>query len=507
MNKWFWLILYSPSILLAQLQPVVVDQGKKHLPLFIDFLALPCDAAIPADMEPNIRWVETQFTAHGFESLRLITPTQPVLLLEKKCKNPQAPTVMMYFHADGQSVRPAEWQQESPYLATLKSPLPGGGWDVLPLEKLQGDIDPDWRLFARAVSDDKGPGVMLLAALASLKAQGNELSYHLKVLVDFEEEQGSTSLPGIISQHKADLQSDILLILDGPAHPSQAPTLTYGARGITTLTLTVWGPATPLHSGHFGNYAPNPVFTAARLIQSIKDEEGRVLVKGYYEGIAPSQAVLARLRQVPDDIPALNKRLGVQTPERVGATYQESLLYPSLNIRGIQAAQIGSAAGTVIPDKVVIEIDIRTVMASKPEALVQKVRRHIETQGFHIVPDQSPSVDVRMKHSKLASLTVQRGYEAFGTAMDGPVSAWIRTAVQSVHATPIVEIPTMGGSVPIAPFVAQLQVPAIIVPTVNADNNQHAANENLRLGHYFQGIQTLLGILSTPFPNEARKEK
>lgn len=506
MKKWFWLFFWSISAS-AQIQPVVWEQGKKHLPLLIDFLALPCDAAIRSDMEPNIQWVEKQFSGRGFSTRRLSTPTLPVLLLEKKAPNPQAPSVMLYFHADGQSVRPAEWQQPDPYRAMLKRPLPGGGWETLPIEQLQGDISLDWRLFARAASDDKGPGVMLLAALACLDQQKKDLAYHVKILVDFEEEQGSTSLPGLISQHLGALKSDVLLILDGPAHPSQAPTLTYGARGITTLTLTVWGPATPLHSGHFGNYAPNPVFTAARLLESFKDEQGRVRIKGYYEGITPSPEVLDRLRRVPDDLPALHQRLGIRTPERVGTTYQESLLYPSLNVRGIQAAQIGSAAGTVIPDRVVIEIDVRTVAATKPEDLIQKIRRHIEAEGFFLVPGGAPSPDMRKQHEKLASLTVQRGYEAFGTSLESPESDWIRSAVQSVHTEAVVEIPTMGGSVPIAPFVAQLQVPAIIVPTVNADNNQHAADENLRLGHYFQGIQTLVGILSTPIPKGAKKEK
>lgn len=506
MKKWIWLLFFYSNVV-AQWNPVVLEQGKIHLPLLIDFLALPCDAAIPQDMEPNIRWVEKNFQSRGIDTRRLDTPTQPVLFMEKKTSRVQAPTVMLYFHADGQVVRPTEWAQANPYQAVLKKPTDSGSWETLPLDRLAGDIHPEWRLFARASSDDKGPGVMLLAALASLEQQKIEIPFHLKVLVDFEEEQGSTSLPRIISSHKAALQSDVLLILDGPAHPSQAPTITYGARGIITLTLTVWGPSMPLHSGHFGNYAPNPVFTAAQLIQSFKDASGRVVIPGYYEGISPSFEVLQRLKQVPDDLSALHKRLGIRTPERVGESYQESLFYPSLNIRGIQAAQIGTAAGTVIPDKVVIEIDIRTVASSRPDHLVDKLRKHVENQGFQLVNDQSPSAELRAQYDKMASITVQRGYEAFGTSMDGPESQWIRTAVQSVHKEPIVEIPTMGGSVPIAPFVSMLQVPAIIIPTVNADNNQHAANENLRLGHYFQGIQTLMGILSTPFPNSSKKEK
>lgn len=506
MRNWIWFIFLHTSVS-AQWNPVVVEQGKKHLPLLVEFLSLPCDAAIPRDMEANIQWVEKNFANRGFTSTRMTTPTQPVLLLEKKAKSEQAPTVMMYFHADGQAVHPTEWDQPSPYQAVLKQPTGQGRWETIDLAALQGEIHPDWRLFARAASDDKGPGVMLLAALASLEQWKRELPFHLKVLVDFEEEKGSTSLPGIIAQHRDALKSDILLILDGPAHPSQAPTITYGARGITTVTLTVWGPTTPLHSGHYGNYAPNPVFSAAQLLHSMKDASGRVLVSGYYDGISPSPEVLGRLKQVPDDIPTLHRRLGIRTPDQVGQTYQESLLYPSLNIRGMQAAQVGSAAGTVIPDKVVIEIDIRTVMATRPEQLIEKLKKHIERQGFHLVPDQSPSPDLRAQYDKLISLTVQRGYEAFGTSMDGPESQWVRTAVQSVHSDAIVEIPTMGGSVPIAPFVSLLQVPAIIIPTVNSDNNQHAANENLRLGHYFQGIQTLVGLLSTPFPQTPKKEK
>jgi acetylornithine deacetylase/succinyl-diaminopimelate desuccinylase-like protein len=176
-------------------------------------------------------------------------------------------------------VKPAEWDQESPWKATLKHRTPQGTWEILPLEQLFGtSVDPDWRLFARSSSDDKGPIMMLLAAFDAMKAEALTPAVNVKVLLDSQEEQGSPTLDRVIRDNLPLLRTDALVVLDSPMHPSNKPTLVFGNRGIVSATLTVFGPKTELHSGHYGNYAPNPAQRLAELLASMKDETGRVTI-------------------------------------------------------------------------------------------------------------------------------------------------------------------------------------------------------------------------------------
>ncbi len=210
-----------------------------------------------------------------------------------------------------------------------------GKWQEVGRQQLHATpLDPELRVFARSASDDKAPIMMILTAVDLLRAQHKSPAINIKVLLDPEEEMSSPSLAGMIERDSAAFAADALVILDGPQHDSGRSTIVFGNRGITQATLTVFGPRAPLHSGHFGNYAPNPVMRLARLLASMKDDNGRVLVKGYYDGISLSSAERASLAAVGDDEAALRKRIGIARAEKVGENYQEALQYPSLNVRG-----------------------------------------------------------------------------------------------------------------------------------------------------------------------------
>jgi acetylornithine deacetylase/succinyl-diaminopimelate desuccinylase-like protein len=482
-----------------QYEELANQYGKRHLKTLLEYVSIPCDANFKEDIMRNFAWVEGQFARRGFESKKLETSTLPVLLLEKKSKIQNSKTILYYYHSDGQPVVPKDWNQKDPFVPVLKKKnLQSGNWDEIPIESLQKEIDPEWRIFARASSDDKGPGVMLLAALDALSSQNVETPYNLKILVDFEEEKGSVSLPSIIEKYKSDLTSDLLLIFDGPAHSSNLPTLTFGARGIATITLTTYGAYTPQHSGHYGNYLPNPALKMVQLLASMKSETGKVLIPGFYDGVILDLNTKSKLKEVPDDLAALNKKLGIKTPENVGDTYQESLVYPSLNIRGLKSGEVGALAATIIPDKAIAEIDIRTVEATDPEKLVKNVKDLILSKGFAIL-ENDPTPAEREKYDKLIKFSSRPAYGAFNTDMNGEIGIWLEKAISKTTTKNIIKLPGMGGSVPISPFVTKLGVKAVIVPTVNADNNQHSANENLRLGNYFDGIKTMMGLLSSEF--------
>jgi acetylornithine deacetylase/succinyl-diaminopimelate desuccinylase-like protein len=407
-------------------------------------------------------------------------------------------------HFDGQPVIPAQWTQKSPWIAAVKRLNATGQWEDIAPERLLGEeIDPDWRIFARSASDDKGPIMMFLTAFDALKAAGVAPAINVKVLLDSEEEKGSPTIGVVAKANRALLAADAIVIDDGPVHPSNRPTIVFGNRGNTLVKLTVYGPKNPLHSGHFGNYAPNPAQRLAALLASMKDDDGRVTVAGYYDGVKLTDAERRLLAEVPDDESELRKRIGTARPETVGGNYQEALQYPSLNIRGMASAAIGDKAANIIPSDATAEIDLRTTPGADPDYLVSAIEAHIRGRGYHLV-QTVPSDEERAKYDKIASVTVGRGSKAAFTPVDSPLGRWVQDTLAKTFATAAgpaqtVRIRMMGGSVPTDKLVEALELPFVIVPLVNGDNNQHSFDENLRLGQFLDGTRAFTGLLRSPY--------
>ncbi|MBT8184132.1 MAG: M20/M25/M40 family metallo-hydrolase, partial [Eudoraea sp.] len=276
--------------------------------------------------------------------------------------------------------------------------------------------------------------------------------------------------------------------------------IVYGCRGITTLTLTTYGPAKPQHSGHYGNYVPNPGFQLAQLLAEMKDAEGRVTIPGYYDGISLDEATMAIIKNVPDDAVEINAILAIRSPEKVGAFYQESLQYPSLNIRGLSSGWTGEKARTIVPATATAELDLRLVPESDGNRLKGLVKKFIREKGFYIT-DKAPSLEERLTHDKIITITERGVTDAFRTALDDPYGAFILGNLRSTFKEEVVQIRIMGGTVPIAAFIHELNIPAFIVPMVNPDNNQHSPNENLKIGQIAYGIRAFYSILSTGIDN------
>lgn len=478
----------------TQLQSIADKYAHLSLGNFQDLLSIPNDAHFPKDIEQNIQWCEKQFGERGFSTERLSTPTVPLLLAERKVKGAKK-TVLIYLQIDGQPVDPTKWFQDSPWTPTLKAKNEKGEWIALPWSKLAGEVDPDWRIFARSASDAKGPVAMFLAALDGAKANKIAPNYNIKLIMDFEEELGSPHLPPAVEKYREKLAADMLIIYDGPRHISNEPTLTFGARGIATITLTVHGPRVAQHSGHYGNYAPNPAVRLAQLIASMKDENGRVTIPGFYDGIEIDDKTSAILAQVPDDEAEIMAAIGIAETDKVGANYQEAIQYPSLNVRGMSSAWIGAKVRTIVPPTATAEIDIRLVPEVDAQRLIGLVKKHIIAKGYLLL-DREPTEEERLTYPRLAFFRSKVSYQAFRTPFDSEVGLWLdRALVNAFGKTPI-KIRNSGGSIPIAPFVTTLGIPAVTVPTVNRDNNQHSPNENIRLGNYFEGVRTFLAILN-----------
>jgi len=467
---------------------------------YFEFLSLPSDAVVPADIQKNADFLERAFRKRGFTTKQLANQGKPMLFAEWPKKAPGAKTVLYYMHMDAQPAVPAEWSQKSPWQPVVKKRNADGKWEIVDTDLLfQEKLDPDLRVFARCSSDDKGPIMMFLAAFDGLREARLDPAINVKVLIDSEEEKGSPSIPSVVSAHKELLRTDAIVILDGPRHASERPTLVFGNRGAMRVTLVVHGPKQPLHSGHYGNYVPNPAIRLARLIASMKGDDGRVTIPGYYDRVKLGDAEKKILADTGDDEAAIKRRAGIRIAELVGGNLQEALQYPSLNVRGMAAASVGDKAANVIPHQAIAEFDLRTTPESPPEFLFSLLKNHIEQQGYHLVKGEPTDAD-RTAYDKLATLSMGSAGRAVRTPLDSPLGRWAYESLKQTSGNPApVRIRMMGGSVPTDSLVEILGAPFVIVPLVNGDNNQHTFDENMRVGHYLEGIRTIIGMLRSTY--------
>jgi acetylornithine deacetylase/succinyl-diaminopimelate desuccinylase-like protein len=467
----------------AHQQPIIQE--------FASLLAIPNVARDRDGIRRNSTYVKGMLERHGLAAEILETAGNPLVYGEKRVPGATR-TVLYYIHYDGQPVDPSKWKQPDPFQPILRDGRMEEGAREIPAFASLTRFEDNWRIYGRSASDDRAP---IVAFCAALDAIGGKPSANIRVVLDGEEEAGSPSLPAAVARYRDKFRADLLVVLDGPAHPAGKPTLTFGGRGEVSLELTVYGPKFALHSGHYGNWIPNPATRLAQLLASMKDEQGRTTITGFYDSVPPLTAEDRRiLKAVPDDETALLHLFGIAQPDGVGASLQEAIQYPSLNVRGMRSGYVGADARTIIPADAVAAIDVRLVRETPGEAQVGKVLAHIRRQGWHIV-DAEPDDDARRRYPKLIRVSRGELTEAYRTEMTNPEAVRITRALQRAWGEPPIRIRTMGGTVPITQFIRELGFPAVALPLVNFDNNQHSENENLRLGHLWQGIVSLAATL------------
>jgi len=459
---------------------------------FVSIPNLPTDEQLMLD---NINLVADQYDLLGFETTQLPSSTLPVLLVEKVF-DPNLKTVLFYFHIDGQPVNAAAWDQEDPFVPVLKEMKADGSWTAIDWSNLDGEINDEWRIFARAAADDKAPITMFISALIKMKEEGVDPKFNIKVIFDPEEETTSHALLSTLDEYKDKYAADYFIVMDGPAHDSNQPTVTYGCRGIATCSITTYGARTPQHSGHFGNYVPNPVFSLARILADMKDKSGRVLIEDYYEGIELNNEIMEVLNSVPYDADSFNKKLGIPFAENIGNTYQEALQFPSFNVRQLGTSYKGKGLKTVIPDNATAYVDIRLVPETDAVEQVNKVKKHIVSRGYYLI-DREPTEEERLQYNNIVKLESGKGYNSFRTSPNSPFGQAIASKLAEDFGQEPIKIRLMGGTVPIVPLITEFDIPTLIVPMVNMDNNQHSPNENIRIGNIRQGIQMCKSILQT----------
>ena len=487
--------LCTLATLSAQVDPAAINGWRaahegEILREFIPLIEIPNRANDQANIRRNADLVLKMMAKRGIATRLLeLEGAPPVVFGEIKTPGAKR-TLIFYAHYDGQPVDPREWTSP-PWKAVLRD----AKGQTRDLET--GAPDPEWRIYARSASDDKAPIMALMAGLDAMKALGIRQRANLKFFFEGEEEAGSLHLEKFVQTYRELLAGDVWLICDGPVHQDRQPSLYFGVRGVAALELTVYGPKRELHSGHYGNWAPNPAMMLSRLLATMTDGEGKVLVAGFYDDVTPlSAAERKALLAVPAVDEQLKEELGLVNTDGNGARLVERLMLPSLNVRGLESAGTGTSARNIVPAKAVASFDLRLVKGNDHRRQVEKLRAHIRQQGYYLT-GQEPTDDERHKYSKIAKVTAREGYNAVRTSMDLPIARDVIATLQRTYPKLVLN-PSLGGSVPLWVFEQELHAPLIGVPIVNHDNNQHSFNENLRLANLWQGIVTMVTLLAMP---------
>lgn len=493
--------------------PVIAQQDKvrafrranevRILDEYLRLLSIPNVASDIENIRRNAAFITEMMKARGLNPRLLETRdanVPPAIFGEWKVPGARQ-TVVLYAHYDGQPTDAKQWTGSLPWQPILRSGPLEKGAAVLKMP-LPTPINPEWRIFGRSASDDKAGVMAILTAVEALRASGMTPTSNIKIFFDGEEEAGSPHLSEIIELHKSLLEANAWLICDGPVHQSGRKQVVFGVRGDTNVDVTVYGAKRPLHSGHYGNWSPNPALILAKVLSSMKDDSGRVTIAGWYDDVETlGEAEKKAIAEAPQYDEQLKKELGLGATENAGKSLLELIHEPSLNINGMSSGDVGTLARNVIPTTATAVLDLRMVKGNDYLRQVEKLITHVRKQGFHVI-DRDPTDAERLQYPRIARIVHRTGgYNAERTTMDLPVARAVINAVQSTTTEPIVKLPTSGGSLPLSIITAQLNTITITVPIANYDNNQHAENENIRLQNLWDGIELMAALMTMKTDN------
>ena len=473
-------------------------QGAHIVEEFVSLLEIPNVAYDLPNINKNAQYIIGELTDRGVSTQLLEHPGIPPIVYGYLASKKATRTLAFYVHYDGQPVDKTRWKHDPWTPKMYDKSLAEGGVEI-PFPKEGEKIDPVSRIYARSAGDDKGPIIGILAAIDAMQAAGVEPTSNFVFFFEGQEEAGSEHLRSYLEDHSELLEAiDLWMFCDGPIHQSRKPQLVFGVRGVTGFEVTTYGSNRSLHSGHYGNWAPVPGQMLSSLIASMKDENGNVSIEGFYDDVDPLTTYeiesMANIPQIDDQ---LKKELGLNDTEGSETLY-ERLLYPSLTIKGINSGNVGTKARNVIPASATASIGIRLVKGNDPDKMIDLAENHMVKQGYHIVRED-PDEATRLAYPKIVKLVRGHGYPAARTSMNNPYAQQIVSRVKEVVGEDLILLPTLGGSLPLYLFTDVLKKPALVVPIANHDNNQHAANENIRIENLWYGIK-LMGAIMTMAP-------
>ena len=500
-------IAFDAAAVRAQPDPIVTARdsarayrARNEATLVRDFaslLAIPNLATDSANITRNADTLVAMLARRGFKNAQKLTvPGGPPAVYGELAAAGAKRTLILYAHYDGQPVDPKQWTNP-PWSPVLYSRDLRSGGQAIPLPTPGQHVDPESRLYGRSAGDDKASIMAMLAAVDAMHASRLTPSVNLKVFFEGEEENSSGHLGAILRKYSSLLTGDGWLFCDGPVHQSGRQQLSFGERGVTGFELTIYGANRPLHSGHYGNWAPNPATMLANLIASMRDDDGHIKIAGYYDDVRPiTPAEHKAIAALPPYDATLRRSLGLARTEANDALLAERIMLPAFNVRGLRAGGVRETGSNTIATVAYASFDLRLVPNQTPDRVQRLVEAHIRKQGYFVTHD-TPTVAMRLQYPKIARVEWEPGgYPASRAPMDGPFgNAVIATLSDGVRQPPLVN-PTVGASGPGYLFEQILRAPMISLPIANYDDNQHAADENLRVQNLWDGIETYAALLA-----------
>jgi acetylornithine deacetylase/succinyl-diaminopimelate desuccinylase-like protein len=397
-------------------------------------------------------------TGLGLEAKAYPTAGHP-MIVARWDDAPGKPTVVLYGHYD------------------VQPPDPLDAWTTPPFEP----SIRDGRVYARGVADNKGQHLaQILGIEAHLKTRGR-LPCNLVLLLEGEEEVGSPHIADFIRNNRELVRADLAVTADGPMHESGLPTLKFGSRGVVSFELRAKHAARDVHSGNFGGVVPNPIWTLVHLLGTMKNARGEITINGFYDRVVPpgkaEQEAAARL---PLNLDELKRTLGLARLDEPAERpfYDRLCFYPTLTINGLHGGYGGPGTKTVLPCEALAKCDIRLVDAMDCIDILAKVKAH--------VAKHAPEVEF---------VVVEEGMLPSKTAMDHPLADTVRRAMRVAHGVEPLLYPAGFGSLPGYVFTKIMGIPAFVMPYGNADEANHAPNENLTLECFHKGIRTGAALL------------
>jgi acetylornithine deacetylase/succinyl-diaminopimelate desuccinylase-like protein len=506
-TTWLASLSLVPALAVAQTNPAAQaarQWRQQHERAIVGelatLLAIPNVSSDRPNLQRNAELIARMMEQRGIKTRLISAPEANPIVFGELATPGAMRTLVFYAHYDGQPVNASEWTTP-PFEPVLRDkPLESGG-TIVPLSGGSAALQPDSRLYARSAADDKAPIVALMAAIDALRATGIQTKANIKFVFEGEEEIGSPHLEAMLKANKELFSGDLWLVCDGPLYQTRAQSLIFGARGIAVFDLTVYGARAELHSGHYGNWAPNPALLLARLVASMKDPvTDRVLIDGFYDQVEPLTALEQQaIAEAPVVDESLMDEFWLGSTDGRPRTLNQLITQPSLNIRGMASARVGSTAANIIPSTATATFDVRLVKKMGVQRTYDVLHEHISRQGYFVV-DAEPSAEIRRRHPRVARLTLNRGAEAARTSMDLPFSQQVIRTVASVR-SPVVTLPTMGGQLPLDVIERATGAPTIVVPIGNHDNHQHSSNENLRVQNLWDGIELMAALLTMELPD------
>jgi acetylornithine deacetylase/succinyl-diaminopimelate desuccinylase-like protein len=436
-----------------------VDEHRQDfLDRLFDYVSRPSISAHGLGIADVAAYIADVLTRIGLPARVISTAGWPMVLAERN-DVPGAPTVLLYGHYDVQPPDPLEEWLSPPFEPTIR----------------------DGRIYARGIGDNKGQHFAQILALESLLAVNGTLPCNVKVLLEGEEEIGSPQMPAFARAHRDELKADLVITSDGPVDEDGRPRLRFGVRGVLSFELRARGANRDLHSGNWGGVVPNPIWTLVQLLATMKNDRGEVTIPGFYDSVDPMTDLERQtLAGLPIDLDAVKQRLELaELDQPAGRGFYERLsAWPTFTINGLHGGYGGPGSKTVLPHEAFAKCDIRLVESQTADEIFAKLTAHVR------------------QHAPEVEIVRQGSMDPSKTPLDSPYTESIRQGIALGQGEEPLLVPAMGGSLPDYVFTKTLDIPAFGVPYANADESNHAPNENMEVERFYRGIKTGAAMLT-----------